>query len=68
MRGHLYCSSRCARNAGRDDLKMRVRESLGRPLSARLADGWNEWGGTAETFRARTASLRAAVRAGGPLA
>ena len=37
MRGHLYCSSRCARNAGRDDLKMRVRESLGRPVSARLA-------------------------------
>lgn len=37
MRGHLYCSPRCARNAGRDDLKMKVRESLGRPVSARLA-------------------------------
>lgn len=33
-----------------------------RAISARLADGWNEWGGTAETFRARTASLRADAR------
>jgi peptidoglycan/xylan/chitin deacetylase (PgdA/CDA1 family) len=37
MRGHLYCSPRCARNAGRDDLKIKVRESLGRPIPARLA-------------------------------
>lgn len=37
MRGHLYCSERCARDAGRHAMWRRVRGVLGRPVPARLA-------------------------------
>jgi peptidoglycan/xylan/chitin deacetylase (PgdA/CDA1 family) len=37
MRGHLYCSERCARDAGRHAVRQRVRSVLGRPVPARLA-------------------------------
>jgi alkanesulfonate monooxygenase SsuD/methylene tetrahydromethanopterin reductase-like flavin-dependent oxidoreductase (luciferase family) len=32
-----------------------------RDVSARAADGWNEWGGPAERFRSRAASVRASA-------
>jgi peptidoglycan/xylan/chitin deacetylase (PgdA/CDA1 family) len=37
MRGHIYCSTRCARDAGRHAVWRRVREQLVRPVPARLA-------------------------------
>ena len=37
MRGHLYCSSRCARDDGRAILWRRVRERIARPVPSRLA-------------------------------
>ncbi len=37
MRGHLYCSTRCARDAGRVALWGKVEERLRRPVSSRLA-------------------------------
>lgn len=37
MRGHLYCSERCARDAGRHAVWRRVRGVLVRPVPARLA-------------------------------
>ncbi len=37
MRGHLYCSTRCARDAGRAEMRSRVLRRLGRPVSTRLA-------------------------------
>jgi peptidoglycan/xylan/chitin deacetylase (PgdA/CDA1 family) len=37
MRGHLYCSTRCARDAGRHAVWRRVRGLLGRPVSPRIA-------------------------------
>lgn len=37
MRGHLYCSTQCARDAGRAALWNRVRKHMGRPISPRLA-------------------------------
>ncbi len=37
LRGHLYCSTRCARDDGRAELRSRVRRRLGRPVSPRLA-------------------------------
>jgi peptidoglycan/xylan/chitin deacetylase (PgdA/CDA1 family) len=37
MRGHLYCSTRCARDAGRHAAWRRIREQLVRPVSGRVA-------------------------------
>jgi peptidoglycan/xylan/chitin deacetylase (PgdA/CDA1 family) len=37
MRGHLYCSPRCARDAGRHAVWARTRTLLSRPVPARLA-------------------------------
>ncbi len=37
MRGHLYCSERCARDAGRHAVWRNVRGILARPVPARLA-------------------------------
>ena len=37
MRGHLYCSERCARDAGRHAVWRRVRGALVTPVPARLA-------------------------------
>ena len=37
MRGHLYCSERCARDAGRHAVWRRVRGALATPVPARLA-------------------------------
>lgn len=37
MRGHLYCSTRCARDAGRVAFWNRMREQFVRPVSSRLA-------------------------------
>ena len=37
MRGHLYCSTRCARDAGRHAVWRRVRGLLVRPVPARVA-------------------------------
>jgi peptidoglycan/xylan/chitin deacetylase (PgdA/CDA1 family) len=37
MRGHLYCSERCARDAGRHAIWRRVRGALATPVPARLA-------------------------------
>lgn len=37
MRGHLYCSPQCARDAGRAELRTKFQEKLGRPVPARLA-------------------------------
>jgi peptidoglycan/xylan/chitin deacetylase (PgdA/CDA1 family) len=37
MRGHLYCSEPCARDAGRHAVWRWVRGALGRPVPARLA-------------------------------
>ncbi len=37
MRGHLYCSERCARDAGRHAVWRRVRAVLATPVPARLA-------------------------------
>ncbi len=37
MRGHLYCSSRCARDDARAAVWRRVRQSVTRPVSARIA-------------------------------
>ena len=37
MRGHLYCSTRCAREAGRVAWRNEARKRLSRPVSSRLA-------------------------------
>ena len=37
MRGHIYCSEKCARDAGRGAVWRRVRAILARPVPARLA-------------------------------
>ncbi|MCA1611477.1 MAG: polysaccharide deacetylase family protein [Acidobacteria bacterium] len=37
LRGHLYCSTRCAGDAGRAEMRSRFRRRLGRPVSPRLA-------------------------------
>jgi peptidoglycan/xylan/chitin deacetylase (PgdA/CDA1 family) len=37
MRGHIYCSTRCARDAGRHAVWRRVRGILARPVPGRLA-------------------------------
>jgi peptidoglycan/xylan/chitin deacetylase (PgdA/CDA1 family) len=37
MRGHLYCSTRCARDAGRFAVWGKVEERLRRPVSSRLS-------------------------------
>lgn len=37
MRGHLYCSTRCARDAGRAAVRSLIRRQLMRPVSGRLA-------------------------------
>ena len=37
MRGHIYCSERCARDAGRHAVWRRVRGVLAKPVPARLA-------------------------------
>jgi peptidoglycan/xylan/chitin deacetylase (PgdA/CDA1 family) len=37
MRGHLYCSERCARDAGRHAVWRKVRGALATPVPARLA-------------------------------
>jgi peptidoglycan/xylan/chitin deacetylase (PgdA/CDA1 family) len=37
MRGHLYCSTRCARDAGRVALWGKVEQRLRRPVSSRLS-------------------------------
>ncbi len=37
MRGHIYCSTRCARDAGRHAVWRAVRERLLRPVSGRVA-------------------------------
>ena len=37
MRGHLYCSTRCARDAGRAVWRNEIRKRLGRPISSRVA-------------------------------
>ena len=37
MRGHLYCSEKCARDAGRHAVWRRVRGALATPVPARLA-------------------------------
>jgi peptidoglycan/xylan/chitin deacetylase (PgdA/CDA1 family) len=37
MRGHLYCSTRCARDAGRVVWRNRMRDRLKRPISSRVA-------------------------------
>ena len=37
MRGHLYCSTRCARDAGRAEVRSFIRQQLVRPVPGRLA-------------------------------
>lgn len=37
MRGHLYCSTRCARDAGRAEVRSLIRRQLVRPVPGRLA-------------------------------
>lgn len=37
MSGHLYCSPKCARDGARQELKIRIRRRLARPVPARLA-------------------------------
>jgi peptidoglycan/xylan/chitin deacetylase (PgdA/CDA1 family) len=37
MRGHLFCSTRCARDSGRAELWLRIRTELGRAIPGRLA-------------------------------
>jgi peptidoglycan/xylan/chitin deacetylase (PgdA/CDA1 family) len=37
MRGHFYCSTRCARDAGHAQWRDRLRERLGRPVSSAAA-------------------------------
>ncbi|MEP6801631.1 MAG: polysaccharide deacetylase family protein [Acidobacteriota bacterium] len=37
LRGHLYCSPKCAREAGRAEIGIRLRRKLGRPVPPRLA-------------------------------
>jgi len=37
MRGHLYCSTKCARDAGRALVRAELKARLGRPVPARLA-------------------------------
>jgi peptidoglycan/xylan/chitin deacetylase (PgdA/CDA1 family) len=37
MRGHLFCSTRCARDSGRAELRLRIQGQLGRAVPGRLA-------------------------------
>jgi peptidoglycan/xylan/chitin deacetylase (PgdA/CDA1 family) len=37
MYGHLYCSTKCARDGARAELTVRIRHRLSRPVSGRLA-------------------------------
>jgi peptidoglycan/xylan/chitin deacetylase (PgdA/CDA1 family) len=37
MRGHLFCSTRCARDSGRAELWLRIQGHLGRAIPGRLA-------------------------------
>ena len=37
MRGHLYCSTRCARDGGRAETRALIRSHLARPIPPRLA-------------------------------